>query len=158
MRSITAVVAAMLVVGLILGADGPRPATQATAQDGDEKEIRALLGQLGEEWNRHDMKAFSARLAEDANVVNRFGQWMKGRVEIEKHLVELHAMPFRDSLSSRSSKVEQVQFLTPDVAVAHERTDEGKGQSVRTYVLQKQGGKWLIRSADIIQVGTLPGH
>jgi uncharacterized protein (TIGR02246 family) len=143
---------------MFLGAGDPRAAVQAAAKEGDEKEIRALLGHLEEAWNRHDMKTFSTGFTEDVNVVNRFGQWMKGRAEVEKHLIELHAAPFRDHLVSRSSKVEQIQFLTPEVAVAHERTKEETGQSVRTYVLQKRDGKWLVQSASIVQAGTPPGH
>jgi uncharacterized protein (TIGR02246 family) len=154
MRSF-AMVAAALAVGLILGADEPRP---AAAKGADEKAIRELLADLEKDWNKHDMKAFSARLAEDADAINRFGLWMHGRAEIERHLVGLHASPFRDHLGSRSSKVEQVRFLTPDVAVAHERTKEETGESVRCYVLQRRDGRWWVQSADIAQVGAPPAH
>jgi uncharacterized protein (TIGR02246 family) len=155
MTSFAVVVTTVLAVGLLLGADEPRPGTPA-AREGDEKVIRELIGRLAEEWNNHDMKAFSARLAEDADVINRFGHWMKGRAEIEKHLIGLHASPYRDKLVDRSSKVEQVRFLTPDVAIAHERANESTGQSVRSYVLQKRDGRWWIQSADITEVRTPP--
>ena len=153
MRWFAAALATGLAVGLLVAADDPG-AARATA--GDEQAIRELLGHLEREWNAHDMTAFSARLAEDVDVVNRFGHWMKGRTEVKWHLVGLHASPFRDHLVGRSSTVERVRFLTPDVAVAHERTKEETGQSVRTYVLQRRDGRWWIQSADIADVRT-PG-
>jgi uncharacterized protein (TIGR02246 family) len=152
MRSVTTV-AAVLVLGMLGAADEPR-----AARDGDEKAIREMLGRLEARWNAHDVKAFMADFAEDADTVNRFGLWLKGRAEIEKHLVELHASPFRDHLVGRSSTVEQIRFLTPDLAVVHERTREESGRSVRTYVVQKRDGRWWVQSADITQEGGPPAR
>ena len=73
-------------------------------------------------------------------------------------MIGLHKSAFRAQLESRSSQIEQVRFLTPDVALAHELTDERTGKSVRTYVLQKRDGQWLIEFADIIQKGQAPGQ
>jgi uncharacterized protein (TIGR02246 family) len=143
----------VLAVGLLLAADDPGAEAPA-AREGDEKAIRALLAQLGEAWNQHDVKTFVAGVSEDADVVNRFGQWMKSRAEIEKHLTELHASPIRDFLVDRSTQVEQVRFLTADVVLVHERAKEQAGQSVRTYVLQKRDGRWWVQSAGITQVST----
>jgi uncharacterized protein (TIGR02246 family) len=112
-----------------------------------------LLRDSGEEWIKHEMKEFTARLGENADVVNRFGQWMKGRTAIREHLIALHGSPIRPQLESRSSKIEQVRFLTPDIALAHQLTDEKTGKSVGTYVLQKRDGQWWIESANIVQIG-----
>jgi uncharacterized protein (TIGR02246 family) len=156
MRSITSAVAAFVTVGLLIAAGDPGPGLRHTTTENDEKAIRTLLLDLGQEWNKHEMKGFSAHLGENADVVNRFGQWIKGRAAILEHLIALHKMPFRAQLESRSSQIEQVRFLTPDVAVAHEITDEKTGKSVRTYVLQKRDGQWWIESADIVQKGEMP--
>jgi uncharacterized protein (TIGR02246 family) len=156
MKPLASVIAAVLMAGLCLAADDPKPTSRDGSNDVDEKAIRALLGDLEEKWNKHEMKGFSERLAEDADVVNRFGQWIRGRTEIEKHLVGLHASPYRDMLGSRKSTVEQVRFLTPDVALAHELTEERTGHSLRTYVLQKREGRWWIQSASITQKGQQP--
>jgi uncharacterized protein (TIGR02246 family) len=147
----------LLALGLFSAAD-TQGRVRGAANDGDEAEIRALLQQLGEAWNKHDVKAFMARMAEDADAVNRFGQWYRGRTQLEKHLRELHAAPFRDMLVDRSSQIEQVRFLTPEVALAHERVQEKAGRSIRTYVLQRRNGRWWIQSADVIQEGNLPAH
>src|SRR5262245_30496693 len=147
----------LLALGMFCSAD-PRGRARGAAHDGDEAEIRALIQQLGGAWNKHDVKAFLARMADDADAVNRFGQWYRGRTQLEKHLKELHAAPFRDMLVDRSSQVEQVRFLTPEVALAHERVQEKTGRSIRTYVVQKKDGRWWIQSADVIQIGNLPAH
>ena len=75
----------LLALGLFCSAD-PRGRARGAASDGDEAEIRALIQQLGEAWNKHDVKAFLARMADDADAVNRFGQWYRGRTQLEKHL------------------------------------------------------------------------
>jgi uncharacterized protein (TIGR02246 family) len=152
MRVFSALVVTMLAAGLSIAADNPKP----EGADGDEKAIRELLTQGEKAWNAHDMKAFMAHVAEDGDAVNRFGVWLKGRAAIEKHLVELHKAPFRDHLVSRSSKTEQVRFLSPEVAIAIERTKEETGQSVRTYVLQKRNGQWWIQSATVVQESSPP--
>jgi uncharacterized protein (TIGR02246 family) len=153
MKSLTLGSAAVVAVGLFIAAGDPRPGVQDAKKEGDEKAIRALLRDLGEEWNKHEMKEFTARLGENADAVNRFGQWMKGRAAIREHLIALHDSPIRPMLESRSSKIEEVRFLTPDVALAHELTDEKTGKSVRTYVLQKRDSQWWIESANIVQIG-----
>jgi hypothetical protein len=61
-------------------------------------------------------------------------------------------------LVDRSSQVEQVRFLTPEVALAHELVQEKTGRSIRTYVVQKKDGRWWIQSADVIQIGNPPAH
>ena len=147
MKARVTVFTTCVAICLLVAADEPKSGTQTS----DEKAIRSLLAQLEKDWNVHDMKNFSTRLADDVDVVNRYGQWMKGRPAVTKHLIGLHASPFRDQLASRSSKVEEVRFLTPEIAVAHEVTEELIGKSVRTYLLQKQGGAWLIESATIIE-------
>jgi uncharacterized protein (TIGR02246 family) len=147
----------LLILGSLVAA-GPRGRARAAVNEGDEAEIRAVLQQLGEAWNKHDVKAFMARMAEDVDAVNRFGQWYRGRTPLEKHLRELHSAPFRDMLVDRSSRIEQVRLLTPEVALAHERVQEKAGRSIRTYVLQKKEGHWWVQSADVSQEGNLPAH
>jgi uncharacterized protein (TIGR02246 family) len=156
MKRASALIGVFFVFGLMVAADEPKKAAQESSA-ASEKAIRALVAELGEAWNKHDMKAYAAVLAEDAEVVNRFGHWIKGRDAIVTHLTGLHASPFRDHLVDRSSKVENVRFLSPEIAVVHERAKEERGQSVRTYVLQKRDGRWWIQTADIIEERTPPG-
>jgi uncharacterized protein (TIGR02246 family) len=108
---------------------------------------------MAEDWNKHDMKSFTAQFADDGDTVNRFGQRFRGRAKLEGHLIGLHASPIRDHLVGRTSRVEDVRFLTPDVAVAHEVAKEEAGESIRTYVLSKKDGRWKVESATVNAIG-----
>ncbi len=147
MRGSCAAMLAISAIGLLNASDEPGPAARVE----DEKAIRSILGELDRAWNAHDMKAFAAHLTEDVDVVNRFGHWISGKAQVEAHLIGLHASPYRDHLVGRTSTVEKVRFLAPDVALAHERANEETVQSVRTYVLQKRDGRWRVRSSGIAE-------
>ena len=152
-RFVSIAPAAVLVVAA--GFNAARSADSAT--EADEKAIRSLIAQLAEDWNKHNMKSFSAQMTTDVEVVNRFGQYFRGRSKVEEHLTGLHASPFRDHLVGRSSKVENVRFLGSSVALVHERAKEETGESIRTYVVSKTDGRWKIESATVCAVGT-PGE
>jgi uncharacterized protein (TIGR02246 family) len=142
---------------LFLGAGLAAARSEDRVRDGDEKAIRSLLAGMMEAWNKHDMKSFASHIAADGDSVNRFGQWFRGQTRIEEHLIELHATPFRDQLVGRTSTVEDVRFITPDVAVAHESVKEKTGQSITTYVLSKKDGQWKVDSVTISVIGN-PGE
>lgn len=125
-------------------------------QNPDETEIRKVELGLEEAWNHHDMKAWANLFTEDADFVNVAGAWWKGRAEIEKKHLEIHAYIFRDS-TLRLGEVE-TRFLTPEIAVVHvlwsltgnRNPDGSDGQprkGIFTEILQKQSGKWLIAAA-----------
>lgn len=42
----------------------------APAEKGDEGEIRAVAVRQGEEWSRHDAKAYAALFTQDCDVIN----------------------------------------------------------------------------------------
>jgi uncharacterized protein (TIGR02246 family) len=120
----------------------------------DEKAIRSLLAQMMKDWNKHDMKSFMSHFSATSDAVTRVGQWLKGRAKHQEHLVELHASAFRAQLVGRTSRVEGVRFITPDVAVVHEIAEEKTGKSIRTYVLAKKDGRGKVESATISMMGT----
>jgi uncharacterized protein (TIGR02246 family) len=142
---------------LLLAAGLGTARSEDPAGDGDERAIRSLIARMLEDWNKHDMKSFSSHFADDGDSVNRFGQWFRGRARIEGHLTELHASPFRDELVGRTSRVEGVRFLTPDVAVAHESVKEKTGQCIVTHVLSKKDGRWKVDSVTVSVIGN-PGE
>jgi uncharacterized protein (TIGR02246 family) len=149
---------ALVALSTILVAAAAKSASSADpAKEADEKAIRSILARLAEDWNKHEMKSFSTQFADDVEVVNRFGQYFRGRAKVEEHLVGLHASPFRDHLVGRSSEVESLRFITPDVALVHERAKEETGESIRTYVLSKKDGRWKVESSTINAIGN-PGQ
>ncbi|MGA9851312.1 MAG: SgcJ/EcaC family oxidoreductase [Gammaproteobacteria bacterium] len=67
-------------------------------------------------WNHHDMDAFAALFAEDAEFVNVVGLWWKGRGEIKRAHVATHITMFKNSRLAITGVT--VRFVKLDVAVA----------------------------------------
>jgi uncharacterized protein (TIGR02246 family) len=82
-----------------------------------ESKIEAVLANLQESWNRHDMAAFAAQFSQDADFVNVLGMHLRGRPAIEAQHVAIHQTIFRNSQLRTLGQT--VRFLTPQVAVAH---------------------------------------
>src|ERR1700737_1462620 len=70
---------------------------ESTANAKDEEEIQKVLAQQAEAWNRHDAKAFSMVLAEDADFTNVIGMSAHGRAEIEKFHARMFVTRFKDT-------------------------------------------------------------
>jgi uncharacterized protein (TIGR02246 family) len=146
---------ALAALSTVLHAEVARPAE--LARDVDEKVIRSLIARMMDDWNKHDMKSFSSHFADDGDSVNRFGQWFRGRAKIEEHLIELHASPFRDQLVGRTSEVEDVRFITADVAMAHESVKDRTSRYIMMYVLSKKDARWKVESITVSVIGN-PGE
>ena len=58
-----------------------------TASDA-RSQIANVVDGLTESWNRHDMEAYAAQFAEDADFVNVIGMHWRGRAEIEARHVD----------------------------------------------------------------------
>jgi uncharacterized protein (TIGR02246 family) len=135
------------------------PATAQAA--GDEVAVRELAKRWEQAWNRHDMQQLASLMTEDADFVNVGARHWKGRGEIEaEHASRLDQ--FRDS--AWSTRAVKVQFLRPDVALAHvEWTLKGDKEAdgtprpprggVFTWVVVKQSNAWLIRAAQNTNLG-----
>lgn len=106
-------------------------------------------------WNRHDMDAFAALFASDANFVNVVGIWWKNRSEIEAAHRATHDTIFRDS--RLTGDVSSVVELAPGLAAVHytwtltgARAPDGSS-GLRTGILllivQQGPSGWLIKVA-----------
>ena len=131
----------------------------------DEASIRAAMSGLVDAWNRHDMEAFAAGFAEDADFVNAIGLYWRGRAEILKEHQALHATRMKDSHLTVAETT--VRFLRPEVATVHIRWEltgdtglEGKPLPTRrgmmTQVLVKTRDKWLIAVSQNTDIAPLP--
>jgi uncharacterized protein (TIGR02246 family) len=115
--------------------------------------IRQLIKNYEQAWNNHDPKALAANYTVDATWVNWFGAYYRGRQDIEDHYRTTHNTYFKPS-HYYTRAVEDIQYLKPDVAVAHVRTgltDDARypGETFefrRMIVLTKKDGVWLIRA------------
>lgn len=81
--------------------------------------VEQVVRAFGEAWNRHDMDAFAALFAEQAEFVNVVGLWWKGREEIKRAHIATHATLFKDSQLAIAEVA--VRFVKPDVAIARAR-------------------------------------
>ncbi|WP_437577205.1 YybH family protein [Sorangium sp. So ce887] len=95
----------------------PAPPAAAAAPDARAQQAlgEQLVAAFNDAWNRHDMDAFAAMNAEDADFVNIFGMWWHGRAAIRDSHVGIHKTVFRQS-RLESVRVE-TRFVAPDVAV-----------------------------------------
>jgi uncharacterized protein (TIGR02246 family) len=123
------------------------------SQQVDEDEIRKIQARWDDAWNRHDIKALSALVADDVRFVNVAGVVLNGRDEFEKLQTRTHATQFRDSV--RTVTATDIKFLSADIAVAHvrwgmrgDKDADGTPRPPRTgvmmQVLAKRGAAWTI--------------
>jgi uncharacterized protein (TIGR02246 family) len=140
---------ALIFLGLAVS---PTSATQAD----DEAAIREIQARWDDAWNRHDVKALSALVAEDVRFVNVAGQVLTGRGQFEGLQTRTHAMQFKESVRTVSGT--EIKFLTPDIAVAHiswgmrgdkdaDGTPRQPRHGVMMQVLMKRDGKWTVVAA-----------
>jgi uncharacterized protein (TIGR02246 family) len=139
----------LLVFTILAWAVSPLAASQQT----DEDEIRRIQTRWDDAWNRHDIKALGALVAEDVRFVNVAGNVLNGREEFEKLQTQTHATQFKDSV--RTVTGTDIKFLSADIAVAHVRwgmrgdkdadgTPRPPRNGVMMQVLVKRGGAWTI--------------
>jgi uncharacterized protein (TIGR02246 family) len=83
----------------------------------DEQGIAALVGEVEQAWNTHDMSSFAACFAEDADFVNVRGWWWRGHDEIERNHALFHETIFSDS--SMDLELAAVREVGSSVAVTH---------------------------------------
>jgi uncharacterized protein (TIGR02246 family) len=73
-----------------------QPAKPHQLSVADEKAIRDILKDQETAWNKHDIKAFTKALRDDAEGINVAGMYWRGKPAILKHLVDFHATFLKD--------------------------------------------------------------
>jgi ketosteroid isomerase-like protein len=149
--------------------------TQALSADSDTDAATKAVNAFAEAWNRHDMQAFGALFAIDADFVNVTGQLWRGRKEIQRRHAFLHgAIPREDVPEARpdahgifrSSTYHfdriDVRLLRPDLAIAHgawtmqgdARTAEPR-RGMMTFTLTRHGDDWLYDAVQNTEINRL---
>ncbi|HET9934097.1 MAG TPA: SgcJ/EcaC family oxidoreductase [Polyangiaceae bacterium] len=100
---------------LVLVALLPACAKEAPSQP-PETEIRKVLAQQEDAWNRHDAKAWVAAFSDDAEFINILGTSLQGRAEIERRHAEIFRTIF--SHSHVSVQTRKVRALGSGAALA----------------------------------------
>jgi uncharacterized protein (TIGR02246 family) len=122
----------------------------------DTEAIKNIALKWQDDWNRHDMKALPALVAEDVDFITVGGVWQKNRKEFEEYHAKGHAMQFKESVWT--TKNTTVKFIKSDIAVAHvewviqgdkdpDGTPRQQRQGIFTWVLERRKGAWLIIAA-----------
>jgi len=140
------------------------PSAEAKAQ------IASVIAALSDSWNQHDMAAYGAQFADDADFVNVVGMHWNGREEITARHEEVHRSIFRNSTLRTLDY--SLRLLSPGIVLAHIRwemtgheappgapfsADARRG--IITGVFVEQAGRWLIaafQNTDIVPIA-LPG-
>jgi uncharacterized protein (TIGR02246 family) len=68
-------------------------------------------------WNGHDMSALGDLFADDADFIDVFGNWFKGRAAFEPVLAERHRSVFGKSRFTKKDVA--VRRVSPELAIVH---------------------------------------
>ena len=94
-------------------------ATMLFAQNSatDETDIKHVIKQQEDAWNKHDWESFSSYFTEDGTLINFVGQFWTGRNEIITHFKQLSDCCL--SPTSLNFKFINARFITPDIAIVY---------------------------------------
>ena len=135
----------------------------ATAQnkDADSQAIKKQVGAFTNSWNQHDFSDLKNYTTDDLDWVNVVGMYWKNRNEVEFAHKYFHEHMFKHT--SIQENWVKIKFLTPDVATAHVSTRAGsyttpngtnvpEQDNITLMVFVKRNGKWLLASAENVNV------
>jgi uncharacterized protein (TIGR02246 family) len=132
------------------------------ATSADERVIRGMVEQAVSRLNRGDVTAFDAFWDEAADYVGVDGTLIKGRAAIQ---AVFHQMASSGGVGQQSVTVEQIRFITPDLAtvdgswtVVGARDTNGKEMApIRGggfELVQKKAGQWrFIATREMVLFG-----
>src|SRR4030095_13531121 len=121
-----------------------RAGLQERAGRNDEAAIREVVSKYVDARERNDAKAVEALFTGDADQLVSSGEWRKGRDAV----VQGAMASSRSTGGKRTITVEQVRFLTPEVAIAdgrYELTGLSGGTNRRmwaTLIMKKNSQRW----------------
>lgn len=123
----------------------------------DESEVRELLDELTDAWNRGDARAYGARYQADATFTNVFGAFYVGREEFDRRHDEILRGIFAGT--KLTMEIRQLRFLRPDIAAVDVATSlagakvrppgvevgpDDRLHSALLMVLTREHGRWEI--------------
>ncbi len=116
----------------------------------DEAEIRKVMAEGADAFNRGDAAAAAAVYASDADLVNVRGDHLEGKAAIEAGLARAFATRYKGARMTRGEV--GIRFLRPDVALAYVTNEiavsEGGAptlhREIGLRVFVKEGGAWRI--------------
>jgi uncharacterized protein (TIGR02246 family) len=149
---------AITILALVAGGVFGDAVSEAGGEEGqtadrveDENAIRRICLERVERFNRHE-PPLASEFTPDADFVNAYGMWRKGRAEIEARQRERMGTVLKEAKMTLLDL--RVRFIRPDVAIAHQTHELSRmlspdGQSMAPHrersirVLVKDHGIWL---------------
>jgi uncharacterized protein (TIGR02246 family) len=128
----------------------------------------AVVGWFVDAWNGHDMHALGDLFADDADFIDVFGNWFKGRAAFEQVLAERHRSVFAESHFTRKDAA--VRRVSPGLAIVHAVIEltgatgpDGQPLAptlgVMSYVMEREGPEgWRILAFQNTAVMPAAGH
>ena len=124
---------------------------QSTPSDNDSTEIRQVVVQFVDAFNRHDARGWAAPFTEDGDFTNVTGLIRHGRKQVEERFTTLFAGPLKDA--HRTATIRHIRFIKPDVAAVDaeweltgSRASDGTENPVRkgmfTWIMVKEENNW----------------
>ena len=113
-----------------------------------------VVGLFVDAWNAHDISALGDLFADDADFIDVFGNWFKGRAAVEQVLAERHRGVFGKSRFTRKDVA--VRWVFPGWAIVHAVIELARAASpdgpapppalgVMSYVMKQEGlDRWRI--------------
>jgi uncharacterized protein (TIGR02246 family) len=125
----------------------PAQGATAPAQRAEEKPVRDLVAAVANAYNTPDLKTLAESFTDDADVVDSAGESIRGRDAV----VEMYASTIQESPGLKlEPKVEEIRFLTPDVARVEgqtrlsSRTGDATEFTRFSGLVVKRDGKWMV--------------
>lgn len=127
-----------------------RATTMSHSQSHDESGVRQLYHEFLKRWNDRNAVGMAELFAEDGNLVGFDGSQLNGPAEIKSTLGKIFA---DHPTAAYVSKVREIRFLAPDVAVLRavagmvppRQSDINPAvNAVQTLVAAKHQGQWQI--------------
>lgn len=112
-------------------------------------DVADAMERMQEAWRAADIETYVAAFDEDADLVNRGGQWYRGRAVIADRLREL-ARNGRAALFAAERRIESIRLVTPAVAIVHELWLEPDRTAHATYVLAHRDDGWRITATTVV--------
>jgi uncharacterized protein (TIGR02246 family) len=124
---------------------------QSTLSDDDSTEIRQVVAQFVDAFNRHDARGWAAPFTGDGDFTNVTGLTRHGRKQVEERFTTLFAGPLKDA--HRTATIRHIRLIKPDVAAVDaeweltgSRASDGSQNPVRkgmfTWVMVKEESNW----------------
>ncbi len=126
-----------------------------------EHATTTVVHRFAEAWNAHDAAVIAAFFTDDAEFINAYGAWWRGRAEIERRYATLHAGAMHATRLDMVVRV--VRHLAPHIVLTYSTWElfdttaaagppPMMGRGVLSAVLTEQDEVWRIASGQNTEV------